>query len=237
MSHIEVYVMVVSFSWVRFCKLVCAETLGQLECKVPSCTVRLWQMRAGDWVGHKSGVCRAWFYTTYKANSVERCFKTVVMKSDFDAARSECLTLVWQMGQVPWDVMLCYRVSISEWSHCVDHQGQAVLTLKMNALWPFEMSGTADWCSTTQIVSSTTHIVSSTTAEDLRSRSLTDVMWQTVVKHCHLKGVIAIAASVSVVLHSLLRGAQTLSSATSVTGSSFQSYIVGEFSVCYMWCV
>jgi hypothetical protein len=65
------------------------------------------------------------------------------------------------------------------------------LTLKMKTLWFFEMSGTADWHCTTWIASIAAE-------EGLKSRGLTDVAWQNVVKLCHRTVLIAIAVSVSV---------------------------------------
>ena len=65
----------------------------------------------------------------YKPISVERCYGTLDLKSLFDVARSKCRTLVWQTGEVSWDVMLCDWASTSkclEWSRYMHIQGQAV---------------------------------------------------------------------------------------------------------------
>lgn len=50
----------------------------------------------------------------YKPVCVERCYSTLVLKSVFDVARSECLTSVWHVVEVSRNVMLCDWASTSD---------------------------------------------------------------------------------------------------------------------------
>lgn len=96
------------------------------------------------------------------------------------------------------------------------------LTVKMKALWPFEMTGTTDWHNTAWIISCSTE-------EVLKSRSVTECYQAFATSRVSLQLVLLFLSDV---LCSLLTGAQTMSSATWVRGSSFQPCILGEFSLC-----
>ena len=128
---------------------------------------------------------------------MERCYWTVVLKYVFDAARyhggaadrSSLLgcdaVLLWKYFWMFWMVTVptCSESSSPIRIGCV--------TVKMKALWPFEMMRTPDWHSTTWIVSCSTEETSNL------------VVWQMFLNKmlssfCHINSFIAIAAAVSV---------------------------------------
>lgn len=98
----------------------------------------------------------------YKPHSMERCYWTVVLKYVFDAARyhggaadrSSLLgcdaVLLWKYFWMFW------MVTVPTCSESSSPIRKGCVTVKMKALWPFEMMRTPDWHSTTWIVSCST---------------------------------------------------------------------------------